>query len=265
MDMATPRLSESQLNDTVGVLFLGAVFSSMIYGLTCLQTFSYFRSSRANTDGKWLRLLVVLLFFLDSLHQAMVIHLVYSYIVLDFQEPNKLFTSVLWSGPFEIGLNGILGLMFNWFLAYRLWRLSANILLVAVSIVLSIASFGTIISFGIKASHYQSITEASLELKTHGVAVLALFFASDSVVSASLCYYLYSSRTGVRRSNDMIAKLIALTVTTGALCAVCNLTDMMIYLIAPDKIYDLFFTFIMAKRERPLPHTAVLLAIPADS
>ena len=37
------------------------------------------------------------------------------------------------------------------------------------------------------------------------------------VVSAALVYYLVTSRTGIRRSDDMLSRLIALTVTTGML------------------------------------------------
>ncbi|KAI0740998.1 hypothetical protein C8Q76DRAFT_791366 [Earliella scabrosa] len=247
--MATLQLSESDLNSSVGVLFLGAVFSSMIYGLTCLQTFSYFRSPRSQKDHKWTRIMVIVLLALDSLHQALVLHLVYVYVVLGYGNPIVLFTTLLWSGPAEILINGLLGLMFNTFLAYRLWRLSANTYLVVLAMLLSFASFGTILSFGIRAFSYSNLTDASIGLKHHGLVVLALFFASDSFASASLCYYLFISRTGVRRSNDIITKLITLTVTTGALCALCNLVDLFVYIAAPDKLYDLFFTFIMSKRE----------------
>ena len=75
----------------------------------------------------------------------------------------------------------------------------------------------------------------------HGIIGLSVSLAADLFISTSLCYYLYKSRTGLRkyvgsmaygayettliasstrihdRSDDIIVKLIALTITTGML------------------------------------------------
>ncbi|KAI0767162.1 hypothetical protein C8Q74DRAFT_1278517 [Fomes fomentarius] len=245
--MTSLHLSESYLNKNLGVLFLGAVFSSMIYGLTCLQTFSYFRSPRAANDGRWLHLLVGMVLILDSSHQALVIHQTYTYLVLDFANPSKIETTLIWSGPLEINVNGILALLFNAFNLYRLWCLSGNRYLVSFGVFTCTARFGLNLSFGIRIFQYRSVAAAAVALKHHILALLSYGSAVDTLISGVLCYYLWMSRTGVRRSNDIISKLITMTITTGALCALWILGNLIVYVTAPHTMLDLFFTFIMSK------------------
>ncbi|KAI0753183.1 hypothetical protein C8Q80DRAFT_498375 [Daedaleopsis nitida] len=144
-------------------------------------------------------------------------------------------------------------------------------------LVLSLASSATHISFGIRIFSYHSLSQAMVTPKAHGIASITMFFITDALVSGALCYYLYTSRTGMPKSDDIITKLITLTVTTGGLCVLSNfgamvsvsvvclpvvaslasamtlpssrkLTEYVVqYLVAPQKTYVVFFTFMMAK------------------
>ncbi|KAI0788102.1 hypothetical protein C8Q74DRAFT_1255718 [Fomes fomentarius] len=240
-------LLNTDLNGTIGVLFLGAVFSSMIYGLTCLQTFQYFRSHRAASDGRCIHLLVLLLLALDTFHQALILHVDYTYLVLGFANPIKLLSSLPWTGPVEILVNGTLGFIFNVFNIYRLWRLCNNVYVVTPALLLSLANYASGISYAIRMFQCQNMSQAMEKLKDHGLAQLALSATTDILVSAALGYYLYKSRTGVRRSKDMIGKLIIMTVTTGAFCATWNIAAVIVYVAAPQTLAAVFFTFIMSK------------------
>ncbi|KAI0767167.1 hypothetical protein C8Q74DRAFT_936050 [Fomes fomentarius] len=245
--MTSSPLSKSDLNGNLGVLFLGAVFSSMVYGLTCLQTFSYFRSPRAVNDRRWLHLLVWMVLVLDSLHQALVIHQTYTYLVLDFANPSKIATTLIWSGTLEINVNGILALLFNTFDLYRLWCLSGNRYMVSVGVLASAARFGLNLSLGIRIFQYHSFAEAVNAPKHHVIAFSSFSIAVDTLFAGLLCYYLWMSRTGVRRSNDIIAKLMTMTITTGALCALWNVGTLVVYITALHTKLELFFTYIMPK------------------
>ncbi|KAI9069019.1 hypothetical protein FKP32DRAFT_1671725 [Trametes sanguinea] len=216
--MATSPLSGISIGGTLGVTFVGVCISSMFYGVTCLQTFTYYRSARAKKDGRSLRLLVLALLALDSAHQAIVIHAAYNYLVLDVLDPLKLILLV-WSVPAEIVFNAVL----------------------------TLANFSTNLAYAIQTFQYNDLFSAEKALRNHGIGGLCVSVVTEAMLSLSLAYYLNAQRTGLRKSNDMITKLIALTVTTGMLTTVFNIADLIAYIARPTDLYVLCFNFMLGK------------------
>ncbi|KAJ8469025.1 hypothetical protein ONZ51_g9270 [Trametes cubensis] len=246
---ANPPLSSTtgSLWGTLGITFLGVCISSMLYGVMCLQAFHYYRSARAQSDGRALYVLVAALFGLDSVHQIVVIHVVYNYLILDFANPSKV-TGIIWSLPAEIILGAILALVLNGFLTFRVWKLSRRVDFTAIASSLSLGNFGTTLSFAIRGSQYNNIFAAETDLRRHGITAFFLSVAVEVMISSTLVYYLYSRRTGLQRSNDIVTKLIILTVTTGMLTALCHVAEAVSYVAEPDQFYVLFFNFVVGKR-----------------
>ncbi|KAI0667864.1 hypothetical protein C8Q78DRAFT_980812 [Trametes maxima] len=238
--MATGIFAGISLGETLGVTFLGVCVSSMLYGVTCLQTFTYYRSAKARSDGRVLHALVAALLIFDSAHQAIVIHAVYNYLVIDFANPFKVLT-VVWSVPTEIVLNAILALILNVFLTFRLLQLSKQYYLPAIAGTLSLANFG------MQLYPFKNIFEAEVALRTQGIAGLSISVATEFFISTSLAYFLHSRRTGLRKSNDIITKLIMLTITTGMLTTLFNVADLIAYVTAHNNLYVLFFNFMLGK------------------
>ncbi|KAL1949732.1 hypothetical protein VTO73DRAFT_8613 [Trametes versicolor] len=212
----------------------------MLYGVTCLQTFTYYRSPKAKTDTWLLWSLVAALLVFDSAHQAVVIHAVYNYLVLDFANPFKVVTLV-WSVP------AILALILNGFLTFRLWKLSTQYYLTGIAGALTLANFGTNLAYAIRGYQYDNIFAAETVLRHQGIAGLSISVATESMISFTLAYYLHNRRTGLRKSNDIITKLIALTVTTGMLTTLFNVADLIAYVTAHNNLYVLFFNFMLGK------------------
>ncbi|KAI0046874.1 hypothetical protein FA95DRAFT_1606526 [Auriscalpium vulgare] len=96
------------LGFTLGVSFIGIIFSSMLYGLTCLQTFIYLVS--APGDPWWVKTLVLSTLVIDSIHEAFLIHAGYYYSVLNFNNP-AVFERVVWSLLAPIFCNAASGLL----------------------------------------------------------------------------------------------------------------------------------------------------------
>ncbi|CDO69091.1 hypothetical protein BN946_scf184992.g40 [Trametes cinnabarina] len=67
------------------------------------------------------------------------------------------------------------------------------------------------------------------------------------MLSFTLAFYLNAHRTGLRKSNDVITKLILLTVTTGMLTTLFNIADLIAYITHPDNLYVLCFNFMLGK------------------
>ncbi|KAF8178948.1 hypothetical protein BJ912DRAFT_648888 [Pholiota molesta] len=94
---------------------------------------------------------------------------------------------------------------------------------------------------------FSNLITGSTTLKTFGTAGLAVAVVTDVCISSSLCYYLQRGRTGFKRSDDIITKLIALTITTGLLTTLIVIANLVALIAAPEKLYSLFFNFMLAK------------------
>ncbi|KAF8526952.1 hypothetical protein BU17DRAFT_61927 [Hysterangium stoloniferum] len=84
-------------------------------------------------------------------------------------------------------------------------------------------------------------------LKSMGTTGLAVAVVTNVVQAGCLSFYLYRSRTGFQRSDDMITKLIALTITTGLLTTLSLCLRFAKYVVAPEYFYLLFFNFMLGK------------------
>nr|VWO95733.1 Spa2 [Ganoderma boninense] len=209
------------LGSTLGVTFIGVAVSSMIYGCTCLQTFNYYRSSRAKADNAFLRALkqVALLLLCDTFHQILVLHATYHYLILGFAEPVTLSTTLIWSLPAEIIMNhrdresslscSTVGTMLI------MWAVSQHVYLAVCAVcaafyifehgglttskaLLTVANIAVNLAYGIRGSLYHNLFEAAKALQIHGTIGLSISLATDLFISLSLCYYLHQSRTGLR-------------------------------------------------------------------
>ncbi|KAL7278801.1 hypothetical protein ACG7TL_007812 [Trametes sanguinea] len=84
---------------TYGALFIGLLFSAVLFGVTMLQTFVYFQ--QYPSDRAWRKLAVSWLWFLDALHLALSAHFVYHYLVSNYANPAAL-SHIVWSFKFRV-------------------------------------------------------------------------------------------------------------------------------------------------------------------
>ncbi|KZT06851.1 uncharacterized protein LAESUDRAFT_713987 [Laetiporus sulphureus 93-53] len=119
------------LNPTLGAAFIGIFF----YGITALQTIYYFMTYPK--DKLHLKLLVFILWILDTTSLAFVAHGVYTLLVLDFGN----FLALEYAEPMVLVT---IALIVHLFLVYHIWTLNQNWWKYAIFLVLfSIAPFST--------------------------------------------------------------------------------------------------------------------------
>ncbi|KAI0042897.1 hypothetical protein FA95DRAFT_1609816 [Auriscalpium vulgare] len=231
---------------TIGVEYLGVVFSSILYGVTCIQSFQYFRSVKAGSDAWWIRSMVLALLTLDTIHQAFLIHVPYYYLIAHYGDPEALLKD-LWSIPSAVALTTIIAFISNSFFVYRIWKLSSNAPVSLFCFVCAIAESAAVLTYCVKFYFKKSLLDAELSLKTTGLAAIAIAAVANVFISAIMTFYLNASRTGLRRSDSVITKLIVLVVSTGTSTTVALVADLISYTIAPDLLYVLMFEFMVAK------------------
>ncbi|KAG0702308.1 hypothetical protein DFH29DRAFT_875226 [Suillus ampliporus] len=228
------------LDNTFGAFLIGVVVSATLYGVTCVQTWYYF--SRYSSDPWYIRLLVGAVLLSDTVHQALITSLcvclwaeceaiVYTYLVTDFGVVDDLGTLV-WSLIVEVlfnGFTGAYGSMLPDHACIQTYPVSNKSIVATVSVLsLVIGEFILVVVYFAKSIHMTTFVELST-LKPLSMSVNAVAAAGDVLIAVFLCTLLQQSRTGFRRSDTMINKLILFSINTGLLTSVCAVMSLISY------------------------------------
>ncbi|KAF9483932.1 hypothetical protein BDN70DRAFT_873049 [Pholiota conissans] len=234
----------THVDTTMGAAYIGVVAAAMLYGVSFVQAWYYFM--KYQQDVWYIKALVGSIWFFETVHQALISHTVYYYVVTNYNNPNVL-DKIVWSILLEVLFNGLIGLLVQGFLALRVWRLSGNNLPLTVVVgCLVLAGFGCSVAFTAQSMQLQ--TWAQLErLKGLSMAVNLLGAITDVLITAALFVFLQRSRTGFKKSDNMISKLIAFTVSTGLLTSVCAVASLISILASGHTLIYVAFYFSLGR------------------
>ncbi|PFH45817.1 hypothetical protein AMATHDRAFT_71062 [Amanita thiersii Skay4041] len=243
MDGATALLPSPVLGSTFGAAYIGVVIAASLHGVSCVQAWYYF----THQNDTWpIKSLVSAVMVFDTIHQALITHTLYAYLITNFGNPTALNTLV-WSILVEVLFNGFTALLVQGFLTMRVWRLSnRNHWLTALVLLLVIGEFACVVSFTSMSLHFHTFTELA-RLKYLSILVNALAAAGDVLIAATLCVLLHRSRTGFHRSDTMINKLILFAVNTGCFTSLCAVASLISIVVAGNTFYYIGFFFCIGR------------------
>ncbi|KAJ3908347.1 hypothetical protein F5879DRAFT_937770 [Lentinula edodes] len=233
------------LDNTMGAMFIGVLFAAVLYGAACIQTWYYY----IHQKDRWpLRFLVAAVMIVDTLHQALIAHTVYTYLITNFGNAPELLNTV-WSLLAEVLVNGFTAVFVQSFLAHRVWQLSnGNIWISVPAFLLVAAEFVSVFVFGvIGLTRVHTFVELSDILKGLSITVNVLAAVADTYIAGLLTLLLHTSRTGFQRSDSIINKLIIFSINTGALTSLCAIASMLSILLAPATFIYISFFFCMGR------------------
>ncbi|KAH8804266.1 hypothetical protein DL96DRAFT_637435 [Flagelloscypha sp. PMI_526] len=234
----------ANMDTTLGAAFIGVVVAAVLHGVSCVQAWYYFTHQR---DPSYLVALVVAVMVFDTVHQALISHTVYTYLVTNYGNP-AILTQLTWSLLTEVIFNGLTAFLVQTFLTLRVWKLSNhNYLVTAVIYSLVLAEFGTVTAFAIKALANFTTFAQLATLQSLSVTVNALAAMGDVMIAMTLCTLLHRSRTGFHRSDTIINKLILFAVNTGVLTSLCAIASLISILLAPNTFIYITFFFIIGR------------------
>ncbi|KAG5723755.1 hypothetical protein E4T56_gene2209 [Termitomyces sp. T112] len=232
------------VDNTMGAALIGVFFAGILYGVSCVQTWYYF--DKYQKDVWYIKALVGCTWTFDTIHQALISHTVYTYVITNYNNPARL-DDMVWSILLEVLFNGFICLLVQGFLTLRVWRLSNHnvpLLLVIMSLVLS--EFGCSFVFTIKALKLKTWVQLE-QLKGLSMVVNILAALGDGLIAGTLCYFLQRSRTGFKKSDTMISKLILFTVSTGVLTSICAIASLISILVWPSTLIYAAFYFCLGR------------------
>ncbi|KAH8999883.1 hypothetical protein EDB86DRAFT_616776 [Lactarius hatsudake] len=193
-----------------GALLIATVLSSIIYGVTWSQVYSYY-NNHSSRDRWPLRSFVAFLLLVDSANLVFLIYATYQLIITDFGDYEfTRFTP--WSQAGVVLSTVVLEVSVQHFYAYRIYCLSwrSPYLPAAISIV-SLTEFGS--AYSLKHTHESELGGFP------GVFIATLSFKvlCDVLITVGMVYTLLSNRTRVRRTNNMLNILAIYAVNCGIL------------------------------------------------
>ncbi|KAH9958664.1 hypothetical protein BGW80DRAFT_140480 [Lactifluus volemus] len=232
------------VNNILGPLFMGVVFSSMLYGVICLQVYSYF-THHCEKDRPFLKFFVVILLILDSLHLALVIHAYYIVSVTNF---GNVFADLTGGPPWSYRLQTLFAIAVaaatQQFYAWRIFKLSmGKIYIPTVIVAITLLELGRSF-FVYKCFQYSAYEEKVLIPYT--VTLVSLELACDVIITASMVYYLVMRGSKVKRSSTSPARTLALyCVNSGFLVVVFAAVSLATYVCYPQIPIYAPFLFIL--------------------
>ncbi|KAL1743913.1 hypothetical protein HDZ31DRAFT_83085 [Schizophyllum fasciatum] len=219
------------VDNTVGASLVGALFS-------CVQTWWYF--TRYGADVWYIKALVLLVFVFDTVHQMLISHTVYYYVVSNYNNPGIL-NNMTWC--LEVLFNGMIGLLVQGFLTMRVWKLSNKCRwLTALIAGLVVSEFTCSVVFTARSLQLSTWSELGA-LKPLSMTVNVLGAVADVIIAAGLFFFLHRSRTGFKKSDTMISKLIMFAVSTGMLTSVCAIGSLVSISVWGDTLIYVAFYF----------------------
>ncbi|KAJ6527911.1 hypothetical protein DFH09DRAFT_1328011 [Mycena vulgaris] len=238
-------LKRSAVDDTFGMLYISTVITTGLWGAGTVQLYYYY-DRYARKDPRILRAFVAVVWFIDTVHQALLIWFVYEYLVTHYGEPTylgHLHPALGWS----VLCSGTVCYLVQLFFVRRLWQLSGNsyVLTGALGLAASaqygcqMAYFGLTLTF----SDFHGLTEILFLTK----AINIITAITDTALAGALVYLLNSSRTGYARTQNIINRLIVFCVNTGAATGLSAILVLAFSYALPDKLVYMFFYMNIAR------------------
>ncbi|PBK66346.1 hypothetical protein ARMSODRAFT_1021542 [Armillaria solidipes] len=223
-----------------GPMFIGLMFNLLLYGIMITQVYLYFAAYKQ--DKLVVKLFVLLLFLCDTINTVFDFVYLYDCFVLHFSEAAYL-AKATWVFSTDPAMTGIISGLVQLFFAWRIFVLTSNLCLCGIVVLLAL--LGT--AGGIATAAESGITTQFLQFQRFQVDAVTIWLASDClcdiVITFLLVRHLYDrqgQKTGFKRSDDLVDKIIRTTVQTGLITSLCALVDLIIYLSLPTGIHLIF-------------------------
>ncbi|TFK72643.1 hypothetical protein BDN72DRAFT_835949 [Pluteus cervinus] len=229
---------QANLDTSPGPVLIGGLISTALWGVTCVQTYTYF--TRKSRDGPAYKAIIAFLFVLDVLDSVLLGHFLYFYLITHSTNPIASLPP-----PWSCTGRGIVSFLSDFIIrmmfGIRVYKFSQkNLILIIWITMISLIPF----AFGLYSMSmaFQIHSYAHLE-PPYSIAVYVIFSANvvaDLSIAISLCYLLYRSRTGFRRTDLLIRTLMVYTVNTGVIVALDTTFLLTTFVTMPQSlIYDI--------------------------
>ncbi|KAE9398025.1 hypothetical protein BT96DRAFT_43720 [Gymnopus androsaceus JB14] len=245
---ATDALSPQK---TLTALFFGLVVGTVLFGITLVESYRYFKSYKNDTIQQ--KSLVALLVGLDLLHFSFSIHVSYHYLVESFGDSDSI-NRAIWS----VKALGTVHVMLLWLVQFlyltRIWSLTRRMLLhrkllvpvLCAVIVIGIMGFGAGLAFILELDRIEYILDFA-RIKWVIYLALGVSAATDIAISTIMVLILHRSITGMKRTDGVISALIHYFFSTGLLTSLTALIYLILFAASAQTALYLGVVFLISR------------------
>ncbi|KAF8586983.1 hypothetical protein K439DRAFT_1631103, partial [Ramaria rubella] len=231
----------STLGVTLGALEVSILISTILYGVTILQTFLY--TAKSFKDPRWLHIMVGLIWLLETGHTAFTWILLYSYTVTNYGNPGTII-STPWFLAYSFVFTSFIGSIVQTFFAYRIRVLSGSLVVPIIAWCAAASRVGTGITLGVLISSFDTLTAYVARYSWLETTHLTVDAAVDVTITASLCYYLLLRKTTFKPTQRMVHRLVVYTVETGLATSMCAVVTIICLQAMSQNLVSYGFTMI---------------------
>ncbi|KAJ6500687.1 hypothetical protein C8R45DRAFT_978626 [Mycena sanguinolenta] len=120
------------------------------------------------------------------------------------------------------------------FFAWRIYIISRSLIIPALVTIIAFFQLGAGLWTGVEIAQAGTFSAIQYNYFKAPIAWLSATAACDLIVVASTCFYLLKSRAGLgfhRSTDNMVFRIIKVTVETGLICALWAITDLVLYIV----------------------------------
>ncbi|KAL5506928.1 hypothetical protein ACEPAH_6384 [Sanghuangporus vaninii] len=233
--------TQPNLDSTYGCLFLIAIFSTALWAISCLQLLFYIEKY-FQSDKPWLKICTILLWILETVYLILVLKFLYIYFVKQFGNVdylNNLDSDIYNSAPFS----PVIVVLIHGFYVMRAFALSnQNYFLAGVLALLGVVQ----LVYGSVYMHLVHVRPLSTTIKFER-AMNVLVFVTDTAIALVIVTLLWRCRSGFKRTEGIIKRLVALTIGTGLITVVLAILALIVAEVLPDTFIYLIIDFCISK------------------
>ncbi|PPQ79525.1 hypothetical protein CVT25_003407 [Psilocybe cyanescens] len=251
--MAT-QTAIAHIDTTFGAAYIGVVAAGVLYGVSFVQAWYYFLKyqqdvwyikslvgspsiSHASARISCVRIQVGAVWAFETVHQALISHTVYQYVITNYNNPGSL-EYIVWSVLVSNHQSHTASFLSIIPKARSTVQWSYRVVGPGLSHLTSMDVYAFVVAL------LSFLVNRFIGLS---MAVNLLGAVTDVAIAAALFVFLHRSRTGFKKSDTMISKLIAFTVSTGLLTSICAVASLVSILASGNTLIYVAFYFSLGR------------------
>ncbi|KAJ7288779.1 hypothetical protein C8J57DRAFT_1281202 [Mycena rebaudengoi] len=227
---------DAMLDGTLGSIEIGGVVSTFLFGIVTLQVWNYYR--RYPADGRTLKLLVAVIWFLELGHGIATCHAIYTLTITFYGQPQRdpprsLQTTLLFSAPIYT--------LVQIFFANRIRLLSGRLSIMLICCCLTLLRFAGSMGM-LVVTMIEGLAVLQVDYRWLMCSSLALGAAVDIIIAISLCCCLWQLRhSELARLRKLGDTAMAWSIETGAATSGASIIQLILFLMRDDLVWFPFF------------------------
>ncbi|KAJ7572206.1 hypothetical protein C8J56DRAFT_1035665, partial [Mycena floridula] len=228
---------------SLGPMLIGVYLNLILFEILIMQIYFYLHTCRR--DSKWIKFLVLYLFFIETANSFFDMIMMYQPLIIGWgtDSATEVFPTLFLTEPITIVL---VSTPIQLFFAWRIKQLTASNWLSLFMAILSLGSIGGGVWTGIRIPMVKLFINKPM-LHWPALTWLLCSCIADTLITVGIVRSLLAKKTGTGRTDSVLDKIIKMTVQTGLIMTICALGDVIFFLVLPHTALNFIWDMSLSK------------------